>query len=507
MKVRLLHPDQDRVLTSHLPWQINGMITDDLELNRIYDAMGGGDKYLRETAKTILPQSITDPAVIIYRQRVLADTLANRPLVQQLYDIAAGVDGIELRHKVFLGGLKSKDPAAILRRSVRITELLADTLRRLRKLTERSANRFRSHGFQQFGAMLAEQIPDDYLADVSNYLTEFQLPRGVLLSVELGAGNTAEQHVLHQPPKRTLLGQLTQVSSESHEFTIDANDVPGADALAKLAGRALNTIANTVTQSAEHLQQFFSRLRLELAFYLGCANLHHTLTRRGIPTCFPVPTAAEPHRFRSTDLRDIGLCLTADNAVHGTGIDADDKALVVITGANGGGKSTFLRSVGTAQLLMQAGMFVTASAFTANVRSGIFTHFTREEDTTLTHGKLDEELTRMSTISDHINPTSLLLCNESFASTNELEGSQLARDIVDAMIDAGVKVVIVTHLYALAHSLHARHDPTHAFLRAERRADGGRTFRLLPGEPEPTSYGRDTFQQIFGTTVETASPD
>ena len=46
--------------------------------------------------------------------------------------------------------------------------------------------------------------------------------------------------------------------------------------------------------------------------------------------------------------------------------------------------------------MMQAGMFVTADAFTANVRSGIFTHFTREEDATLTHGKLDEELTRMN---------------------------------------------------------------------------------------------------------------
>jgi hypothetical protein len=506
MKVRLLHPEHDADLTSHLSWQIDALITDDLELNRIYDAMAGGDKFLLETAKAVLPQMITDPAVITYRQQVLADTLANHSLVQQIHAIAAGVDGIELRHKVFLGGLKSRDPAAILRRSVRIMELLTDTLRELRNLTARSADRFRSPGFQQLSAMLAQQIPDKYLTLVGDYLSEFQLPRGVLLSSQLGAGNHAEQHVLHPPPRRTWLGRLTDTPGQGYEFTVDADDVPGAEALTKLAGRAINDIANTVTQSAEHLRHFFSRLRLESAFYLACANLHHALARRNVPTCFPVPTPAEPHRFHCADLRDVGLCLATSNNIQGTTIEADRKALTVITGANGGGKSTFLRSVGIAHLMMQAGMFVTAQTFTANVRSGIFTHFTREEDATLTHGKLEEELSRMSTLVDQINPTSLLLCNESFASTNELEGSQIALQIVDAMVDSGVKVLFVTHLYDLGRSLHARHNPTHMFLRAERRPDGGRTFRLLPGEPEPTSHGQDSFRQIFGTAAEISFP-
>jgi MutS domain V len=506
MKVRLLHPEHDADLTSHLSWQIDALITDDLELNRIYDAMAGGDKFLLETAKAVLPQMITDPAVITYRQQVLADTLANHSLVQQIHAIAAGVDGIELRHKVFLGGLKSRDPAAILRRSVRIMELLTDTLRELRNLTARSADRFRSPGFQQLSAMLAHQIPDKYLTLVGDYLSEFQLPRGVLLSSQLGAGNHAEQHVLHPPPRRTWLGRLTDTPGQGYEFTVDADDVPGAEALTKLAGRAINDIANTVTQSAEHLRHFFSRLRLESAFYLACANLHHALARRNVPTCFPVPTPAEPHRFHCADLRDVGLCLATSNNIQGTTIEADRKALTVITGANGGGKSTYLRSVGIAHLMMQAGMFVTAQTFTANVRSGIFTHFTREEDATLTHGKLEEELSRMSTLVDQINPTSLLLCNESFASTNELEGSQIALQIVDAMVDSGVKVLFVTHLYDLGRSLHARHNPTHMFLRAERRPDGGRTFRLLPGEPEPTSHGQDSFRQIFGTAAEISFP-
>ena len=62
------------------------------------------------------------------------------------------------------------------------------------------------------------------------------------------------------------------------------------------------------------------------------------------------------------------------NDVHGGG-----KSLVVITGANQGGKSTFLRSVGLAQLMMQCGMFVAAEV-TGPVCTGVFTHYKREED-------------------------------------------------------------------------------------------------------------------------------
>ena len=54
-------------------------------------------------------------------------------------------------------------------------------------------------------------------------------------------------------------------------------------------------------------------------------------------------------------------------------MDADGKSLVIITGANSGGKSTFLRSAGLAQLMMQCGMFVAAGSFRASVCKRVFT--------------------------------------------------------------------------------------------------------------------------------------
>ena len=502
MKVRLLDPANDIDLESQLPWQLAALTNDDLELDRLYDAMAAGDTFLLEIAKKVVPLSVIDPDVIVYRQQVLADCLANRTVVHQIYDIAAAVDGVELRRKVFLGGLMSRNPALILRRSVRVLGLLTDSLRQLSSLSGEYTGQFRSTGFRQLFATLSEQLSDDHLTRVQEYLSDLQLAGGVLFSAGLGPGNEGERYVLHEPPRPRWWARLTGNHNDGYGFVVDETDLAGAQALSKLTGHAINDVANTVTQSADHLQNFFGRLRTELGFYLGCVNLRDELTKRLVPTTFPVPTQIGTPRFACRGLRDVALCLTTSKKVSANDIDADGKALIVITGANEGGKSTFLRSAGAAQVMMQAGMFVAAEAFAANVRDGVFTHFKREEDATLTHGKLEEELARMSAIAEYIGSTSLLLCNESFASTNAREGSEIARGIVHAIVETGVKVLFVTHLYDLAQSLYERHDPADLFLRAERRPDGVRTFHLTPSAPEPTSYGEDSLRRIFGITVD-----
>ena len=100
----------------------------------------------------------------------------------------------------------------------------------------------------------------------------------------------------------------------------------------------------------------------------------------------------------------MSLTLRLGKPAVGNDINADGKGLIVVTGANQGGKSTFLRSFGAAQLMMQAGMFVGAEAFTADVRDRVFTHYKREEDESMESGKFDEELTRMSAIAQQITP-------------------------------------------------------------------------------------------------------
>lgn len=218
------------------------------------------------------------------------------------------------------------------------------------------------------------------------------------------------------------------------------------------------------------------------------------------PACFPV--ASDPGQLRHSceELYDVCLALRMGRSVIGNDLQADDKNLVVITGANQGGKSTFLRAIGLARMMMQAGMFVPAAAFRANVAHGVFTHFKREEDATMKSGKLDEELGRMSEIADHLATGSMVLFNESFAATNEREGSEIAWQIVEALTERGVEAVFVTHLFEFAHGLHERHLPNATFLRAERQEDGTRTFKLREAGPLQTSFGEDLYDKIFEET-------
>jgi DNA mismatch repair ATPase MutS len=199
-------------------------------------------------------------------------------------------------------------------------------------------------------------------------------------------------------------------------------------------------------------------------------------------------------------LYDVCLSLGTADRVVGNEVAGDGKSLVMITGANRGGKSTFLRSVGLAWLMMQGGMFVAAEEFRAHVCRGLFTHFKREEDATMESGKLDEELRRMSAIADMIRPGCVLLCNESFASTNEREGSEIARQIIRALLERGVEVFFVTHLFDLAQGFHRQATDGALFLRADRE----RSFRLTEGEPLPTSFGEDVYRRIFGPQLDGA---
>ncbi len=104
----------------------------------------------------------------------------------------------------------------------------------------------------------------------------------------------------------------------------------------------------------------------------------------------------------------------------------------------------------------------------------------------------------MSELVDHASGRSLVLLNESLSATNEREGSQIAREIIRALLERGVKVAYVTHLYDLAESFHRLGMSDALFLRAERGTDGERPFRLTEAPPLPTSFGRDVYRRVFG---------
>ena len=503
MKALLMYPDKDFNAGRELPPQEPELATD-LELNTLLTAMAGGDKFLYTVARQGLHTVLTSPAEITYRQHVLADCVAHPGVIRDLYDLA--VAGVGAERQVF-GFLYRDSPDTIMHRSLQLMRLYVEHLHRLAGIASEHAAGFRSEGFTRFFAMLGSELSDDYFAEMEERLAELQFRRGALISARLGRGGKGVGFVLRRhPPARGWQDRLRVRNRGAYTFTVAERDEAGLRKLSELTSRGVNDTANSLAQSCDHIKSFFEMLRAELGFYVGCLNLREQLAARGQPVCHPAPAALGGDRLSARGLYDASLALAQPDggAVTGNDVAADGKQLIMITGANQGGKSTFLRSLGQAQLMMQAGMFVAAESFDGSVCSGILTHFKREEDATMEKGKLDEELDRMSVIAGRITPGGLLLCNESFASTNEREGSEIARQIIRAFTEDGIRVVYVTHLYDLAESCYARNAGQALFLRAQRLPDGQRTFRLPPGEPLPTSYGEDLYRQVFGPENVTA---
>lgn len=472
------------------------VLAQDLELGTLLAAMAAGDAFLLAACRVTVMTGTGDPDAITYRQDVLGDCLENEEVVRQMY--ALTLDAIDADRKTW-GGI-SRSEEVVLHRSADVLQQFSVLLRLLRIRAEEHAARFRSAGFTTFLDMLTVQLDDDYLALLDEYLRRLRFRAGVLASARLSPDTAGTGYVLRRRngPEPSWLRRLFASVNTAHTLTIAERDIAGFNALSDLRAAALSRVSHVLAQSIEHVLSFFTMLRGELAFYLGCANLHHRLADVGAPTCYPVPTPAGQPALTGRGLYDPCLTLIKGEPVVGNDIDADGAALVVITGANQGGKSTLLRSVGLAQLMMQAGMFVAARSVHADVRGAVFSHFKREEDAGMRAGKLDEELNRMNDIADEVNPGDLVLSNESFASTNEREGSRIAHQVVSAMVDSGVKVVLVTHLFDLADRLFTAPPAPAVFLRADPGPGGRRTFTLGPGRPLTTSHGEDVYDRVFG---------
>jgi DNA mismatch repair ATPase MutS len=479
-----------------LPWN-EKQLTQDLALDNLLKAMALGDNFVFEVSKVAVLSGVTDVATILYRQHVYRDCSKCESIVREIYAIA--VEAIERERKNYWT-VFGRYPTGTLSRAADVLRMFVGVLKRLRRIADEHGSKFESEGFSRLFVMLQQELGNDFFAAVEDHLWRLKFRRGVVVSANLGKGNKATGYVLRKPREedRNWMVRIFQ-KPRGYTFQLHPRDEAGTNALSKIRDQGVSLVANALAQSADHVLNFFQMLRTELAFYIGCLNLQGQLLQLREPTCSPAPAPAGERRLSFSGLYDICLALSAARKIVGNDLNADGKDLIVITGANTGGKSTFLRSLGLAQLMMQAGMFVPADTFSAELCSGVFTHYKREEDVTMESGKLDEELGRISNIIDRLTPTAMVLFNESFAATNEREGSEIACQITNALVDRGIKLAFVTHLYEFAHDLCARRTKNTIFLRAERHTDGTRTFRMVEGEPLQTSYGKDLYDSIFAS--------
>lgn len=490
MKVRLLFPDRDFDLATPTPDGSDDLVAD-LDLAPVFDAMVP-ERRLDKLCEIVLLNPLSTVEEIRWRQQILADALADPIGVRRLFDLSG--EALDSQRSIWI--FSSHNPTAALTGSVRGLEALLVSLRQLSEFATQQLPTVRSPGLLRLYRELAEELDLAYLGDMEAILRRLRFARGVLCRAHVGGSGMLAPLELVDPSdvrvtRWSRLGLPHALGK--YRFTIGERDDAGARALADMRDDALYEVAIAVAQAKEHVVGFFRQLRWESGFYLGCVQLHDRLRQIGVPICWPDPEL-DGHALAATRLRSLSLALRTGSVPVPTDV-LDAGRLVIVAGANQGGKTTFLRSVGCGQLLLQAGMFVPADSFRSGLTHAIHSHFRRAEDQDLTSGKLAEELTRMSQVVDRCRSGDLLLMNESFSSTDEVEGTFVAADIIDTLIAHGIRVFAVTHFLRLAE--HCASQPDATLLVAERLADGTRSYRMTPGDPPSTSYGMDLFSHVF----------
>ncbi|MFO8063776.1 MAG: hypothetical protein R6V29_03985 [Spirochaetia bacterium] len=276
----------------------------------------------------------------------------------------------------------------------------------------------------------------------------------------------------------------------------------------------------------------------ELSFYLGAYRLKERLDEAGFATCLPTISEDNGRRLRAEGFYNVHLALRALQSPRSgresagvEGADGEDEeattaaaaasvvendidlgpeaGLAVITGANQGGKTTFVQGAGIIQVMAQAGLFVTARSAELSPVDTVLTHFPSAEGGNIETGRLSTELSELSALFESATADSLLLLNESLAGTNAGEALELAEEMLWALRRVGTRTLYATHLHGIIERLPELNTssisgPVISGLAAETQWDGEtmkRTYRIIPQAQQGKSFARDLARR-HGVTYE-----
>lgn len=480
-------------------------IIKDFNLDVLFKTMARGDDLLLQAAKKVIMIPLQTPEEICYRQEIVEDFYAHPGLLSDLSEI---VMEQHKRLRIFKEEMEKNRTKSVKKTSEIIEKLTylkegQESLVKLREILEYYQGRMRSEGLVAFYRRLCDAPVDEILQklnDMDFFVTggeigyTFQFGGGLKIS-KATVNYCESQHTekKQNKPRRWEQFYLKYVKRNSIIYRNNEELEKDVEQLKEVT--VLHMLA-MFHNYLEDMMHFYEQLALEMAFYKGVTQFRKRMEEMSIRLCKGKPQPVGSRETSFCKLYELTMAIYVQKMPVGNTISMTDMVQTLITGANQGGKSTFLRSYGIAQLLMQCGMPVPAYEFSAPIYKQIFTHFSRREDEHLNSGRLREELKRMTEMVSVAEPGSIFLLNESFASTTEKEGAKIAKGILKAFYEKGISVMMVTHLFQLSRELYQQKLPGVDFLIAERKEDGERTYRMLPGEPEYTSYGTDLFQVL-----------
>jgi DNA mismatch repair ATPase MutS len=253
---------------------------------------------------------------------------------------------------------------------------------------------------------------------------------------------------------------IFEPSNDSDNFC----ELPKSSGMGHIEATILEAVARLNPKPFEALERFCSSherfvlrglhvFEREIQFYLAYLEMVERLTGSGLKFCIPtVANASESITTRGAFDISLALKLAEQgkqpicNDFHVQG----QERVMVVTGPNQGGKTTFARMFGQMHFLAALGLPVAGSEAQLLLFDRLFTHFERSEGGGTPEGKLKNDLVRVHHILSNCTPRSIVILNEIFSSTGVKDGLQLGTETVTKLLSAGALSLFVTFLDELS---------------------------------------------------------
>lgn len=227
------------------------------------------------------------------------------------------------------------------------------------------------------------------------------------------------------------------------------------------------------------------RFAREIQFYLSWLDSIHPLREAGLPFNYPklCDTAEHLYALNGFDLA-LAAFMGSKTVTNDFVLNAPER-IMVVTGPNQGGKTTFARAFGQIHWLASLGLCVPGSEAALYLFDHILTHFGREEDLTTLNGKLQDDLVRLHELLGKATSRSVIIVNEIFSSTTLSDALTLGRHMMDAISALGTPSVVVTFLDELA----SYGGETVSMMSTVKEDDPAqRTYKIIRKPPDGLAY-------------------